>query len=132
MINPDDLKKNAECDLTRPVPCIKFIDNTLAEQVKHISEEVAELWEALAQYHADATVLDRMVFEDAEEKDKTRLRDWGKMAEEAVDIITACRTFLFLLEYTDVEIECVQAQVNLKNRERGYWTIEEKADERER
>lgn len=97
-------------DLARPVPCRKFSTQPLAVQIKHISSEVSELWEALVENTNKKA--------DNIEQD---IHDKERMAEETIDIITACRTFLYMLDYTDLEVECMQVKVNLKNRSRGYW-----------
>lgn len=101
-------------DLTRPVPCRKFIHNTLAQQVKHIGQEVDELWEALAE-----NITAEIGFIDPDEA-----ADYGRLAEETIDIITACHTLLYMLDMSEVEIEAIQAMVNIKNRDRGYWEWE--------
>lgn len=90
-------------------PCPKFFGNSSEEQLKHISSEVAEAWEALSllrSCHGD-------------EKIKEYLR--YKLSLELVDIQSAVETELQILNYSPEERLQLHHEVNKKNRERGYW-----------
>lgn len=109
-IIPKDPAAEEKIDYSRPVPCYKYArENSLPEQLAHILGELNEVWEAVTDY---------TVYTDVPEMDRK-----GRIAEELTDVITSCRTALTILGYPEVEVECIQVNVNLKNRNRGYWEV---------
>jgi len=92
-------------DLTRPIPCAKFAEtNSFTQQMAHIMGEINEVWDAVTEYAAK---------QDEKTKDK--------VAEELTDVITSCRTALAMMDLSQLEVSAMQASVNIKNRDRGYW-----------
>lgn len=88
-------------DMTVPMPCWKYVkENTWGQQLRHVSEEIGEVAEAMLDGDADHA------------------------AEELTDLITAATTMLEILGYGKERRLVLQAKVNEKNRRRGYWESE--------
>lgn len=102
-------------DVTRPVPCRKFIRQPFFNQLAHIYREVEEVSIAYGDYQAT-----RMKGQDAN-------KELGHLAEELTDVITAATTALAIIGFDEEARKDMQCEVNKKNRRRGYW--EEAEDE---
>lgn len=105
-----DEKSRRVVDMTRPQPCVRWLDARAQDKeerlvfcLKKLAEEHEEVWEAYGGYvshHPGAH---------------------EHLAEELTDVITAAATMLCALGFNDVARSDVQKQVNRKNKARGYW-----------
>lgn len=107
-----DAKGGCIIDMTRPQPCVKYMQRYLGEDkslylvgrcLAQVDQERKECLEALTDCFGD----------------KSGARE--HLAEELTDVVTAATTALRMLGYDEVERGNLQAQVNEKNRKRGYW-----------
>lgn len=105
-----DEKSGRAIDMTRPQPCVRWLDARAQDKeerlvfcLKKLAEEHEEVWEAYGEYVSHNS--------GAREH----------LAEELTDVITAAATMLCALGYNEVVRSDVQKQVNRKNRARGYW-----------
>lgn len=98
-------------DVTRPVPCLRFISQPFSDQLAHIGSEVSEVSIAYGNYVAAPYIGDAA----GQAKEKEHL------AEELTDVITAATTALAMLGYDEEARIEMQRRVNEKNRVRGYW-----------
>lgn len=95
-------KKNPDYPL--PIPCAKFMDQSLALMLRDLREEVSEVHAAAADYERTGSPDDQ-----------------AHLAEELTDVITACTTTLASIGYSSSGRMDMQAYVNEKNYIRGYW-----------
>ena len=105
-----DEKSGRAIDMTRPQPCVRWLDARAQDKeerlvfcLKKLAEEHEEVWEAYGEYVSHNS--------GAREH----------LAEELTDVITAAATMLCALGYNEVARSDVQKQVNRKNHARGYW-----------
>ena len=105
-----DEKRGRIVDMTRPQPCVRWLDARAQDKeerlvfcLKKLAEEHEEVWEAYGEYVSHNS--------GAREH----------LAEELTDVITAVTTMLCALGYNEVARSDMQKQVNRKNRARGYW-----------
>ena len=116
MVLSDCEKKRVEgrrvVDMTRPQPCVKYMQRYFDEDkslylvgrcLAQVDQERKECLEALTDCFGD----------------KSGARE--HLAEELTDVVTAATTALHMLGYDEVARGKLQAQVNAKNRRRGYW-----------
>lgn len=106
-----DEKSGRVIDMTRPQPCVRWLDARAQDKeerlvfcLKKLAEEHEEVWEAYGEYVSPHNSGAR-----------------EHLAEELTDVITAAVTMLCALGYNEVARSDVQKQVNRKNRARGYW-----------
>ena len=99
-------------DMTRPQPCVRYLkqhfnnDKSLylvGRCLAQVDQERKECLEALTDCFGD----------------KSGARE--HLAEELTDVVTAATTALHVLGYNEEARGKLQAQVNAKNRRRGYW-----------
>ena len=107
-----DAKGGRIIDMTRPQPCVKYMqqhfnnDKSLylvGRCLAQVDGERKECLEALSDCFGD----------------KSGARE--HLAEELTDVVTAATTALCMLGYDEEARGNLQAQVNAKNRRRGYW-----------
>ena len=107
-----DEKGGRIIDMTRPQPCVKYMQRYLGEDkslylvgrcLAQVDQERKECLEALTDCFGD----------------KSGARE--HLAEELTDVVTAATTALRMLGYDEEARGNLQAQVNEKNRRRGYW-----------
>lgn len=95
-------------------PCTKFKSYGKERQLKKIHEEVKEVNKAYARYKAS--------YKGDREKGQNIV---ANLAEELVDLQTACETMMYILGYSEIERDVMRRRVNLKNVKREYVKIEE-------
>ena len=114
----EDCEKKRVVDMTRPQPCVKYMQ---------------QLWYGRQRFNEDESLylVGRCLAQvDQERKeclealtdcfgDKSGARE--HLAEELTDVVTAATTALRMLGYDEEARGKLQAQVNEKNRKRGYW-----------
>nr|DAS46475.1 MAG TPA: nucleoside triphosphate pyrophosphohydrolase [Caudoviricetes sp.] len=107
-----DAKGGRIVDMTRPQPCVKYMQRYLGEDkslylvgrcLAQVDQERKECLEVLTDCFGD----------------KSGARE--HLAEELTDVVTAATTALHVLGYDEEARGKLQAQVNAKNRRRGYW-----------
>lgn len=107
-----DEKGGRIIDMTRPQPCVKYMQQHFNKDkslylvgrcLAQVDQERKECLEALSDCFGD----------------KSGARE--HLAEELTDVVTAATTALHVLGYDEVARGNLQAQVNAKNRRRGYW-----------
>lgn len=103
-------------------PATKFLTATLDEQMVHITEEYAEVYKAVETY----TYSQQECEEDLDEveceiafTEKNAAKH--NLAEELVDLQTACETMLAMIGMDDRDRMEVRRRVVEKNRARGYY-----------
>ena len=105
-------KEVFDVDMTRPQPCVKYMQQHFDEGkslylvgrcLAQVDQERKECLEALTDCFGD----------------KSGARE--HLAEELTDVVTAATTALRMLGYDEEARGKLQAQVNEKNRKRGYW-----------
>jgi len=85
-------------------PCTKFLNCSLEDQFRSMDREIGEVEGALIYFlHAKST------------------RNVNHLAEELVDLQTACETMLAILK---VDVDQVRQRVIDKNAARGYYVEE--------
>lgn len=108
-----DAKSGRVIDMTRPQPCVKYMQRYLGEDkslylvgrcLAQVDQERKECLEALVTCFADRG-------DEAKEH----------LAEELTDVKTAATTALHVLGYDEAMRDELQTRVNDKNRRRGYW-----------
>ena len=101
-----------------PVPCKKFMGESLFEMLWDIREELEEVRDAAVKYKRiyGYTPLPGEEIEAAKALVETR----EHLAEELTDVITACTTMLARIGYNRRKRRLMQRYVNDKNRKRGY------------
>ena len=101
-----------------PIPCKKFMGESLFEMLWDIREELEEVRDAAVEYKRidEYMPLTGEEIEAAEALTETR----EHLAEELTDVITACTTMLARIGYNRRKRRLMQRYVNDKNRKRGY------------
>lgn len=102
-----------------PIPCKKFMGESLFEMLWDIREELEEVRDAAVEYKR---IDGYMLLTDAEiEARECALAETREhLAEELTDVITACTTMLARIGYNRRKRRLMQRYVNDKNRKRGY------------
>lgn len=99
----------------KPIPCGKFRGAPTPEWVEKLNEEVHEVIEETT--YLESLTANYCAETDIEEVGVTEKR----LAMELTDVITVCTSWLDTLGYDEAARERLQAQVNEKNRKRGYF-----------
>lgn len=103
-----------------PVPCKKFLKESLPELLRDVGEEVLEVEQAAMDYaRVDGFML--LTDQEIEVRDRMIAKAREHMAEELTDVITACTTMLAGIGYNRRKRRQMQRFVNEKNKRRGYW-----------
>lgn len=114
-----DEKSGRVVDMTRPQPCVKYMQQLwYGRQRFNEDESLYLVGRCLAQVDQERKeCLEALVtcFADGEAEAKEHL------AEELTDVKTAATTALHVLGYDEEARGKLQARVNEKNRKRGYW-----------
>ena len=107
-----DEKGGRIVDMTRPQPCVKYMQRYLGEDkslylvgrcLAQVDQERKECLEALTDCFGA----------------KSGARE--HLSEELTDVVTAATTALHMLGYDEEARGKLQERVNEKNRKRGYW-----------
>lgn len=108
-------KKYARINYFKPVPCRKFRDASTLAWIAKLTEETDEVVQEAAisgDCADDEGMVDHDVYGIVDIK--------KRLAIELTDVITVCVSWLDTLGYDELARERLQAQVNEKNRKRGY------------
>ena len=99
----------------KPIPCKKFKNASELEWVAKLMEETDEAVQ-------EAAILEEFADDEGMvDSDKAGIVDVNnRLAMELTDVITVCVSWLYALGYDETAREKLQAQVNEKNRKRGY------------
>lgn len=98
----------------KPIPCRKFVYAPAMAWVAKLIEETDEVVQEIAEYHK---ILEHGY--GSRDIDRAKAIKEG-LAMELTDVITVCVSWLDTLGYDELARERLQAQVNEKNRKRGY------------
>lgn len=108
-----DAKGGRIVDMTRPQPCVRYL-----EQHFNKDKSLYLVGRCLAQVDQERKeCLEALVICFADRGDEAK----EHLAEELTDVVTAATTALHVLGYDEEARGKLQAQVNAKNRRRGYW-----------
>lgn len=102
-----DEKSGRVVDMTRPQPCNMFDVADGEAWAKELGKHMYKVIE-------DVVYMDQF-FDCVERADEEAL------AEKLTDIIMVCTSWVDALDYDEVKRGELQARVNEKNKERGYW-----------
>ena len=95
----------------RPRPCVKFKLNPISSWIAKLMEETTEAVHVAAEWAED----------DDKKMEGNVIVPPEELTEELTDVITVCTSWLDALGYDEVKRGELQARVNEKNKERGYW-----------
>ena len=95
----------------RPRPCVKFKLNPISSWIAKLMEETTEAVHVAAEWAED----------DDKKMEGNVIVPPEELTEELTDVITVCTSWVDALDYDEVKRGELQARVNEKNEERGYW-----------
>ena len=113
-----DAKGGRIIDMTRPQPCVKYMQQLWYGRQRFTEDESLYLvGRCLAQVDQERKECLEALTDCFGDKSGAR----EHLAEELTDVVTAATTALRMLGYDEEARGKLQEQVNEKNRKRGYW-----------
>jgi len=98
------LQELAEYRQSELRPAVKFLTNTLEQQLQHIEQEFNEVKEALHKYRINPMP-----------------KEWDNITEELTDLKTSCETMLAIMGMDAAGRRAEVRKVNAKNERRKYF-----------